>query len=200
MSPSLREIATCLIEGGVVLIPTDTVLGLAVSPAHPGAMARLYAMKNRPQDKNLPIMVADADQITALGAEINDTARALLQSPFMPGALTVVLPLGPTPATWLAERREIALRIPDHDLLRAVLRETGPLLVTSANLSGADTPTDPETAAASLTQRPDLVVPGRGRLPTPSTIVNTCTTPLRIERHGAVPEAAIHALLEARHG
>nr|WP_321510827.1 L-threonylcarbamoyladenylate synthase [uncultured Celeribacter sp.] len=196
--PSISEVAACLQDGGVVLIPTDTVLGLAVSPAHPAAIDRLYALKQRPRAKNLPIMVADATQIAGLGADISPSARALLESRFVPGALTLVFALDPTRRPdWLAGRDEIALRIPDDARLLTVLRATGPLLVTSANRSGADTPPTTQAALEQLAGAPDLAVTGTGAAGTPSTIVNSRTIPVTIERHGAIPEAEIRALLES---
>jgi L-threonylcarbamoyladenylate synthase len=194
---SVQEIAHCLSQGGVVLLPTDTVLGLAVSPQHTAAMDRLYGLKQRPRDKNLPIMVADADQIATLGAQITKSAEALLASPFVPGALTLVFGLDPahTPG-WLAGRKEIALRIPNDARLLAVLRDTGPLLVTSANRSGQETPCTAQEAAAQLNGMPDLIVAGTGHQGSPSTIVNCHASPARIERFGAIPAADIARVLE----
>ncbi|MBU0643624.1 MAG: threonylcarbamoyl-AMP synthase [Alphaproteobacteria bacterium] len=197
MTVSEADIVQCITQGGVVLLPTDTVLGLAVSPRHGEAIDRLYGLKHRPRDKNLPIMVADADQIAMLGAQITPSAQALLSSPFVPGALTIVFDLDPTRAPeWLAGRDEIALRIPNDAQLLAVLRQTGPLLVTSANRSGAQTPGTTNEAAAQLNGTPDLIVAGTGRQATPSTIVNCRVTSARIERIGAVSEADIASLLE----
>ncbi|AJE46202.1 L-threonylcarbamoyladenylate synthase [Celeribacter indicus] len=198
MTHGVAEIARCLTEGGVVLLPTDTVLGLAVSPARSDAVDRLYALKMRPRDKNLPVMVADAGQIAALGAEIPPAADALLASRFVPGALTLVFGLDQTRAPgWLAGRAEIAVRIPDDARLLAVLRETGPLLVTSANRSGAETPATTVEAAAQLAGAPDMTVPGSGSAAAPSTIVNCRLSPVKIERHGAIPAAEIAALTGA---
>lgn len=197
MSQTVVEIARCLTRGGVVLIPTDTVLGLAVSPAHTQAVDRLYALKQRPRDKNLPIMVADADQIRGLGAQMTLSAQTLLDSRFVPGALTIVFGLDETLTPgWLNGRDEIALRIPNDLRLLAVLRETGPLLVSSANRSGQDTPATTEAALVQLDGAPDLTVVGQGQAATPSTIVNCRKSPPVIERLGAVPEAEIAALLE----
>ncbi|WP_417270025.1 L-threonylcarbamoyladenylate synthase [Celeribacter sp.] len=196
MTASVSEIARCLRDGGVVLLPTDTVLGLAVSPLHDAAVARLYALKDRPREKNLPVMVADMDQIESLGAILTDAARHLLASPYVPGAVTLVLELGPQRPDWLAGRDEIALRIPDDARLRDVLRATGPLLVTSANRAGHDTPHTSDAASAQLTALPDLIVAGTGKAAAPSTIVNCRLSPPTLIRIGAVPAAQIDALFE----
>lgn len=197
-SPTIETVAECLIDGGVVLIPTDTVLGLAVSPAHPQAVDRLYALKDRPREKNLPIMAASPDQIDALGGIRTNAADRLISSGLMPGALTLVLGLDPTRTpNWLSGREEIAFRIPDEPFLRAVLGKTGPLMLTSANRSGHDTPATSDAATAQLTGQPDLVVAGESRAAAPSTIVNCRTSPVTIERQGAIPAARIFEILEA---
>ncbi|ALI54955.1 L-threonylcarbamoyladenylate synthase [Celeribacter marinus] len=197
MTPSVIEIADCLKAGGVVLLPTDTVLGLAVSPQFDASVAQLYALKDRPREKNLPVMVADADQIEALGAYLTTSAKRLIASEFVPGAITLVMELGPDTPAWLSGRDEIAVRIPDDDRLRAVLRETGPLLVTSANRSGCDTPHTAQDASAQLTATPSMVVDGTGHAGAPSTIVNCRVWPPEFIRIGAVSTAQIMALMEA---
>lgn len=195
MSKTAQDIAEVLTKGGIVLIPTDTVLGLAVSPLHTEAVDRLYAMKARPRDKNLPIMVANSQQISALGAQVTPQAHALLASDLVPGALTLVLPLNTTQASWLAGRTEIAVRIPDEPLLRDVLTRAGPLLVTSANRSGVETPHDSESAAAQLTAQPDVIIQGHQKGDAPSTIVNCTTSPAKIERVGEIAVSRIEDVL-----
>lgn len=196
MSLPAEQIAEVLSQGGVVLLPTDTVLGLAASPAHPQAVDRLYELKARPRDKNLPIMVAGVEQIASLGAVIPGPAVKLLNSRYVPGALTLVLTLDAMRAPgWLKDRSEIAIRIPDNDLLLDVLRHAGPLMVTSANRSGTATPASTDKALMQLDGAPDLTVPGKGAAPAPSTIVNCTVEPVRIERHGVITDAEIQEVL-----
>ena len=196
MTPA--EIAECLEKGGVVLIPTDTVLGLAARPDRPDAVARLFALKDRPLEKNLPVMVGELSQIAGLGAQVTPSADILMTSGHMPGPLTLVLGLGAARPFWLSGRDEVAVRIPDAELLRSVLRLSGPLLVTSANRSGLPTPQTSAQAAAQLTAQPDLVVAGENAGGTPSTLVNCRLTPPRIEREGAVEAAEIYEILEGK--
>jgi L-threonylcarbamoyladenylate synthase len=100
----------CLRAGGVVLLPTDTVYGLAIHPERPEAADRLFAMKRRPRTRNLPIMVSEIGQLAGLGVEITEAAHRLIET-FFPGPLSVALGLrlGAAPA-WLAGRVEIAVR------------------------------------------------------------------------------------------
>ena len=183
---SLQRVVDCLQTGGVVVVPTDTVLGLAAHPGHPTAVARIYALKDRPLAKALPIMAASADQIAACGGVINDTAARLLASPFVPGALTLVVGLRPDPAPWLHGRVEMAFRIPADAFLLDILRATGPLCVTSANRSGLPTPSTAAKAAAHLTGPVDVIVAGGHMAGTPSTLVNCRVDPPVIERLGAL--------------
>lgn len=196
MSPvGVQDVVAALRAGGVVLLPTDTVYGLAVHPADDAALARLFAMKRRPLTRNLPVMVADADQARDLGARVTPAAAALLAA-FAPGALTLALGLDPAGAPgWLAGRDEVAVRIPADEFLLDVLRAAGPLLVTSANLSGQETPETMREVLDQLDGTPELAVDGGPRPTVPSTLVNcNLPTPL-VERVGAVPVDRIQEVL-----
>lgn len=195
---TVKEIADCLLEGGVVLLPTDTVYGLAVSPLFPEAVDRLFELKQRERNKHLPIMVADIAAMEKLGVAINEGARRLLESDFVPGALTVAIGFVSTPTvSWLEGREEVAIRIPDDEQLLAVLKATGPLLVTSANASGVSvTPPIVAEILPQLHAAPNLVVEGGSIKTIPSTLVNCRKNPPQIEREGVIPAEAINAILE----
>ena len=136
--PALHQAHAALTRGEVVVVPTDTVYGVAVSPKAPGAIDRVVALKGRGRDMAPPILVASIDQASALIAEgaMTEQVQALLQR-YWPGALTVVLPVNPhlefdighTPGT-------VALRSPAEASLLELLRLHGPLAVTSANKTG----------------------------------------------------------------
>lgn len=180
--------ADCLDAGGVVLLPTDTVFGLAALPGNAGAVARIFALKDRPAHKNLAVMVSNADQLEAIGVRVTDQVRALLNSPFCPGPLSLAVGLHEEGrADWLVDRDELAFRIPDDRFLLDLIDRTGPLLVTSANRSGMDTPGTAAEAAAQLAARPDLVIEGRHCGAMPSTLVNCRRNPPVIERVGVIP-------------
>lgn len=192
----IAAIVRCLAAGGVALLPTDTVYGLAALPACDAAVARIFALKRRPRSVNLPVMVAAREQIGALGAVVTADAARLLGSPHMPGPLTVVFCVDAARApAWLAGRGEVAVRMPDHALMLAVLGAAGPLLVTSANAHGAATPESLADALAQLDGAPDIAIDGGVLTSVPSTLVNCATTPAAIERVGAVPAHVIEALL-----
>jgi L-threonylcarbamoyladenylate synthase len=193
---NLADIVRCLGAGGVALLPTDTVYGLAAAPAHDAAVARIFALKRRPRTVNLPVMIAGREQLEGLGAVVTSAAERLLASPHMPGPLTLALRINPARApAWLAGRDEVAVRMPDHPLMLSVLRAAGPLFVTSANAHGATTPESLADALAQLDGAPDIAVDGGTLSSIPSTLANCAVSPATVERVGAIPAHVIEALL-----
>lgn len=185
-------IVECLENGGVVLLPTDTVYGLAVSPKFDESVTRLFKLKRRPRNVNLPIMVASDEELEPLGFEVSESARRLLRSPLIPGSLTLAMGFrSDYRPTWLAGRDEAAVRIPDDERLLSVLRRAGPLLVTSANAHTAETPDNVADILAQLDGAPDLSIDGGTLRTTASTLVNCRVDPPRIERIGVVPESEV---------
>ena len=185
-----------LLGGGVALLPTDTVYGLAVHPRRPEAIDALFALKDRPRTRHLPIMVATPDELPSLGVQVPDTARRLLGT-FSPGPLTVALGIDDSAPSWLAGRDEVGVRVPSDPDLRALLSDVGALLVTSANAHGEPTAQAPGPILAQLAGRPDAVVDGGERSGVPSTVVNCHVDPPRVEREGAIPTVEIERVLGA---
>ena len=186
----LARAAELLRSGAVVAFPTDTVYGVAVAAAFPERVEALFALKRRPPEKQIPILVADLDQVAAMGWEADERAHRLTAA-FWPGALTVVL--GRPPATQ-------AFRAPDHPAALALIREAGPLLTTSANRSGEpDTLGADEVLIAFATQRDELaaVVDG-GQVPggVASTVVDLSVTPARVLRQGPVTREDLAASVD----
>jgi len=184
----IEKITTCLLNGGIVLLPTDTVYGLAVNPNIDSAVDRLYKFKARPRKLPLPIMVSKPAHLTSLGLDINHYATSILNSKHMPGAVTLVMGFNPLPIVkWLKGREECGIRIPNDERLLKILDKTGPLLVTSANKHGIPAiPQSPEEILAQLDGTPDLVIKGGQPKSIPSTIVNCRFSPPVIERSGNV--------------
>lgn len=186
----------CLLAGGVVLLPTDTVYGLAVHPEKDEAITRLFAIKGRPRSVNLPVMISSRDDIPALGGVVSRAAELLLESKYVPGPLTLVVGTSPPDlAPWLRGRVEFAVRIPDDERLLAILKETGPLLVTSANLHSEQVRESVPQILSTLVTEPDLVIDDGNRDTVPSTLVNCRLVPLVVERVGAVGAEEIEAIL-----
>ena len=197
----LPQIVACLRMGGVVAVPTDTVYGLAVLPNQTSAIERLYVLKKRPRTKALPVMVANTEQVTGLGVITSLAIEQLLDSPFLPGALTIVAAIDPLRCPdWLRGRYEVAFRIPNSRLLLEVMAQVGPLLVTSANLAGAPTPKTVSGVLAQLTGAPDLVVEDETGAEIASTLVNCSQNSVRIERVGVISVAELSKWVAVKHG
>ncbi len=192
-SENLSLAAESILCGGIALVPTDTVYGLAVHPLASTAIDRLFELKGRPAEKKLPVMVADEQDLGSLGVELNTPARRILASDLVPGPVSLALGFRPGAGrpSWLDGRYEVAVRIPASDLLRKLIRRTGPLLVTSANRSKENTQQDTAAILRSLLGAPDLVIEGGVLSSVPSTLVNCNVVPPAVERVGAVPEGKI---------
>lgn len=134
-----------LLSGGVVVIPTDTVYGLAAHPDHPEAVSRLFTIKQRAANKPIALLAADTDAVERFLGGMDETARRLAERNW-PGALTIVT-------------KGEGLRVPDHAWTRWLLAACGGVLrVTSANLSGRRAATEAEEALADIGLSADLVL------------------------------------------
>lgn len=148
----LEAAAAVLLRGGVVVIPTDTVYGLAAHPAFPAAVERLYTIKARAAAKPIAILAASNEAVESAGFVMSQESRALA-SRYWPGPLTLVLPHKDP------SRAQEGLRVPDHPWTRQLLAACGGFLrVTSANMSGCRPATDATASLAEIGLAADLVV------------------------------------------
>lgn len=178
--------------GGTVVLPTDTVYGLAALPSVSGATIQLFALKNRQSDHPLAVLVADVDQALTLCAAPATRVRDWM-GVLWPGPLTIVLErsgaardleLGAGPDT-------IGMRCPQHQFVRQLAARVGPLATTSANRSGQSTPVDAKSAAASLAGPVGLVIDGGPAGTVASTVVDATSDRPRLLRVGAIAPAAL---------
>jgi tRNA threonylcarbamoyl adenosine modification protein (Sua5/YciO/YrdC/YwlC family) len=181
------EAATLAIRRGqLIVLPTDTVYGIAADPLRPGATGRLFEAKGRPAGVQLPVFVDSLEQADAVGV-VDERARALAAR-FWPGGLTLVVASRPGVDLELGgDGSSVGLRCPDHPVPRRLCAEIGPLAATSANLHGEPTP---ETAAevADLFGKAVAVVVDGGRCAgAPSTVVDCTGADLVLLREGVVP-------------
>jgi len=193
---TVRRTAAVLRGGGVVVVPTDTVYGLAARPDQPAAVRAVYRAKGRPEGMALPVLAATIEQVRALGVAFTPAAAALARW-WWPGPLTLALGFAGdgTRPSWLKGRAEVAVRIPNHPFMLALLAETDVLVVTSANPHGAPTPRTAEDVVASLGPGVDLVVDGGRLAEVPSTLVNVAGAEPVVERQGAISRADVAAAL-----
>ncbi|MBM7504287.1 L-threonylcarbamoyladenylate synthase [Agromyces aurantiacus] len=195
-------------SGELVVIPTDTVYGLAADAFSPAAVQRLLDAKGRERTSPPPVLVPGIPTLDALAVEVPEAVRALVAA-FWPGGLTVILRAQPSLQWDLGETRgTVALRMPDHRIALELLSETGPLAASSANLSGMPSATTAQAAADMLGDRVSVYLDGGpagsgyeaiGERPgdTSSTIVDATgldadgTGTLRIVRAGVISRERI---------
>ncbi|MEL5991490.1 L-threonylcarbamoyladenylate synthase [Microbacterium phosphatis] len=132
----MRQARQAIARGQLVVLPTDTVYGVAADAFSATAVQRLLDAKGRGRQQPPPVLVSGVDALRALVEEVPEPVESLVER-FWPGGLTIVLPAQPS-LTWdLGETRgTVAVRMPDHRIALELLRETGPLAVSSANLTG----------------------------------------------------------------
>jgi len=178
--------ARAIKRGEIVGVPTDTVYGLAADPYDEAALDKLYDIKGRNEGKPIAILVADLDQGLSLGA-MSDRALDLADR-YWPGAVTLVVPRLDTAPTWLGDtrRRTVALRCPDHAVALELLRQTGPLAVTSANASDAEAVGSAVEAHALFSDDILTYLPGDAGGGEPSTLVDLTQPTEMILRQGPV--------------
>jgi len=185
---NLEKAAACLNQGGVVILPTDTVYGLAAHPGRPAAVARICTIKGRPTGKPIALLASDRQAVIAFGALFPDTAMKLAER-YWPGALTLVLPCG--------DGYE-GFRIPDHPVARCVIATCGGVLrVTSANLSGKMPACSAIEALKDVGLEADVVIDdGVSPGGVPSTVVQfESDGTFRLLREGAIPFQELQALI-----
>lgn len=183
-------------RGRLVVIPTDTVYGVGADAFDPDAVARLLAAKGRGREMPPPVLVGTKGTLEALATRVPGYVAVLVEK-FWPGALTIVCHQQPSLQWDLGETRgTVAIRMPDHELTRALLDRTGPLAVSSANLSGQEAALDADGAEEMLGESVAVIIDG-GTSPggVASTIIDATGERPRLLREGAIAVADIDAVL-----
>ena len=193
----LSVAAQWLLERKLVAFPTDTVYGLGTLAFDGPTALKLYVAKERPPEKAIPILIADNTDLDLVATDVPPIAYQLMAR-FWPGALTLVVPKLPSVPMEVSASETVAVRIPDHDLTRALMRLTGPLAVTSANRSTGPNPRTAQEVLAQLDGRIDAILDG-GATPggIPSTVLDCTQAVPRILREGALADQIAVFLREA---
>ncbi|MDI6759825.1 MAG: L-threonylcarbamoyladenylate synthase [Candidatus Brocadiaceae bacterium] len=186
----LREAAEALRSGEVVAFPTETVYGLGVNAQDEKAVKNLYAVKQRPQEKEFARIICNLEEIDWLLEQIEAPVHQLIER-FWPGPLTIVFSG--------YNRKDIGVRFPDHKVAQDLVRLSGVLvLATSANISGGPPATSAGEVMATMGGKIRLVLDGGPcRLKIPSTVVKISKGSYQILRIGAIPEEAINECMVA---
>lgn len=175
-----------LSAGSLVAFPTDTIYGVAGDPFNPDSLKKIYLAKQRPDEKALPVLIGALAQLARLVSSLSPEVEALAKT-FWPGPLTLVLPKHPDLPPELSATPTVGVRMPDHPFTLCLLRQTGPLATTSANISGGPNPTTAQEVLAQLGGRIDLILDGGPTPgPTASTVVDVTTPNFRILREGPI--------------
>jgi L-threonylcarbamoyladenylate synthase len=184
-------------RGEVIAIPTDTVYGVATDGFNPDAIDKLFAAKERPRDKPIPLLLADASDLRQVALHIPRGAL-VLAGRFWPGGLTlVVCACEHVPPILRAGGDSVAVRVPNYPVPRDLARILGrPLAATSANISGGPNPSTAQEVEQQLGGRIGLILDG-GTVGAglPSTVIDLTVTPPRVLRAGALPLVDIEAVL-----
>ena len=175
-----------LAAGELVVFPTDTLYGLA-GQINETSLQKIFAAKQRPEEKAIPVLVGSLDQLSGLASLIKPEVLALMHA-FWPGPLTLVLPKKEGLPPSLSPYPGLAVRMPDHPFTLRLLQQSGPLAVTSANISGGANPTTAQDVYAQLKSRVDIILDG-GKLPggKASTIVDCQSREPLFLRKGPIP-------------
>jgi tRNA threonylcarbamoyl adenosine modification protein (Sua5/YciO/YrdC/YwlC family) len=197
VDPAAIDLAAAALDrGAVIAIPTETVYGLAALPVE-AAIEQLIAAKQRSADKGIQVLVDSVEQATAIAAF--SPAAEQLGRAFWPGGLTLVVARRPDvtlPELLGGGRPTLGIRLPDHDVPRALARRLGPLAASSANVSGLPPATDAQMVVESLGDLVELVIddgPVRGGVA--STVVDCTADPPNVLREGAIHAVDIFAIL-----
>lgn len=186
------------VKGGrLVVMPTDTVYGIGCDAFNNDAVARLLSAKNRGPDMPLGVLVGSWDTIAGLVAEYPDTARTLVEA-FWPGSLSIIIKQAPSLPWNLGDTRgTVMLRMPLQPIAIDLLSKTGPMAVSSANISGQPPATTAQEAKAQLGDKVNTYLDaGPASIGVPSTIVDLSSGAPKVVREGAIPVQRIAEVLE----
>lgn len=192
----LLAAANAVRAGGLVVLPTDTVYGIGADAFDPSAVGALLAAKGRGRDMPVPVLVGSWSTVDGLVQSVTAQARKLIEA-FWPGGLSLVLPQASSLAWDLGEvRGTVNLRMPLHPVALDLLREVGPMAVSSANTTGNPPASDAEQARGQLGESVQVYLDGGpSGEPVASTIVDLTGQRPRLLRDGAISPAELAEVL-----
>lgn len=183
-------------QHGIVAFPTDTVYGLGAGVRDPIGVDRLYSVKGRDHTKAIAVLLSDPDQLSEVALELPGKADKIARA-YWPGPLTLIVLRHPDVPGIVSPTPTLGVRIPDHPVALKLMNKTGPLAVTSANLSGANNAVTAGEVLEQLDGRIDLILDG-GKTPggVPSTVLDCTTDKLKILREGPIGLKEIERFLQ----
>ncbi len=194
-SSEMNEIISTIKNGKVVAFPTETVYGLGVKFGSVEALDLLMEAKNREYSKAITLMVANKQEIENYAYVSHDAKKII--SRFMPGMLTLVFKKKENVDSKMTNGKEtIGIRIPDNDFVLSLLKEAGPMLVTSANLSNHPNTTSTKEVLEQLDGRIDLIVDGETKDSIASTVIDVSGKDIKILREGKITQKQIEEVIK----
>lgn len=194
-SSEMNEIISTIKNGKVVAFPTETVYGLGVKFGSVEALDLLMEAKNRDYSKAITLMVANKQEIENYAYVSHDAKKII--SRFMPGMLTLVFKKKENVDSKMTNGKEtIGIRIPDNDFVLSLLKEAGPMLVTSANLSNHPNTTSTKEVLEQLDGRIDLIVDGETNDSIASTVIDVSGKDIKILREGKISQKDIEEVIK----
>ncbi|HYJ77659.1 MAG TPA: L-threonylcarbamoyladenylate synthase [Actinomycetes bacterium] len=183
----LERAADAVRRGDLVVLPTDTVYGLGTDAFSPDAVGALLEAKGRGRDMPVPVLVGSPRTLDGIATRLSDPAKALVEA-FWPGGLTVVATAQPSLRWDLGDTGgTVAVRMPLHPVAIELLQATGPMAVSSANISGRPPATTADEAVEQLGESVAVYLDGGpSGEPVPSTIVDVTSEVPRVLRVGAL--------------
>jgi L-threonylcarbamoyladenylate synthase len=191
----LSRTVVILNSGGLVGMPTDTVYGLGALAFNDSAVRSIYTVKGRSNEKAIPILIGDPSDLERIAINISPMSQVLADH-FWPGPLTLLVPKNPAIPSSVSSLSTIGVRVPDHSVTRKILRASGPMAVTSANLSGRKNPCSAQEVLTQLDGLIPLIIDagpvGEGSA---STVVNCMGSEPIILREGPISLEQIRRVL-----
>lgn len=194
---AIEEAVDVLLDGGIVAIPTDTVYGLAADATNPAAVERLRQIKQRPEDKKIPVLVDSLKMFQQLTEGWPERLDVLIEN-FWPGPLTIVAPKRAAVLHGVTDGPTLGLRMPDNLVALGLISLLArPLAVSSANISGQPPATTAQEVRETFADDIELVLDS-GATPGPavSTVLSIAESPYCILRQGLVEEHELRSILE----
>ncbi|MDR6988893.1 tRNA threonylcarbamoyl adenosine modification protein (Sua5/YciO/YrdC/YwlC family) [Paenarthrobacter nitroguajacolicus] len=196
----LQHAQRAISEKKCIVLPTDTVYGIAADAFSPLAVTMLLASKGRSRQMPPPVLIPRINALDGLATDVPADARALAQA-FWPGGLTLILHAQPSLDWDLGDTKgTVALRMPDDEIALELLGLTGPLAVSSANRTGQEAAQTASEARMQLAESVEVYLEGgfrpvQGTAALPSTIVDATATPFRVVRQGAISLENLRAIV-----
>lgn len=192
----IQEAAAEIAAGNLIVYPTETVYGIGADIFNEVAVKNLYLAKRRPFDMALSVAVSDRKMMESI-AVLDDNADKLIKA-FLPGPLTIIIEKKPdVPDLVTASSKKVGIRIPDHPVAMEIVKKTGPIVATSANLHSHPDATDISSAVKDLGSAVSMYIDsGVSKLKRPSTIVWIMNGEVEILRQGAITIKQIEDVLK----